>query len=111
MTAFTTISATIANGAALSASVSLNGRNLWSILMPSGWTAADITFQGSIDGTNFFDIYEGGTEYQLAVAASRMVTMTKPFLFYALTNIKIRSGTAATPVNQGAERVLSVVVF
>jgi hypothetical protein len=111
MTTFSTLTATILSGAALSGAVSVTSKSVWSVLMPAAWTAADLTFEGSIDGVSYFNIYDGGTEYQLAADANRMVTITKPQLFYALTNIKIRSGTAGTPVNQGADRALSVLVF
>lgn len=110
MPTFTTLTGTIANGTSLSGAVALSG-SIWSVLMPAAWTAADITFQGSIDGSNFFDLYDGGTEYQLSAGAGRMVQITKAQLFFALTHIKIRSGTAGTPVNQGADRALSVLVF
>lgn len=111
MTTFTALTGTITSGASLSDAVSLASRNIWSVLMPAAWTAADITFQGSIDGSNFFNLYDGGTEYQLAADANRMVSITKAQLFIGLTHIKVRSGTAGTPVNQGADRTLSVLIF
>jgi hypothetical protein len=104
-----TTTVTIANGASLSGAVDLGGRKLVAIIMPDAWTAASLTFQGSVDGTNFFNVYDGATERTLAVAAN----------YYSALNIadwvgfrwvKIRSGTAGTAVNQAAERVLTLVV-
>ena len=104
-----TTTVTIANGASLSGAVDLGGRKLVAIIMPGTWTAAGLTFQGSVDGTNFFNVYDGATERQLTVAAN----------YYSALNIadwvgfrwvKVRSGTAGSAVNQAAERVLTLVV-
>lgn len=101
--------AVIENGGSLSGTVHLGGRKLVAIVMPSTWTAAALTFQASPDGVNFFNVYDGPTERQLTVAAS----------YYSELNIadwvgirwlKIRSGTAGTPVNQAAERTLTLVI-
>lgn len=104
-----TTTVTIANGASLSGAVDLGGRKLVAIIMPDAWTAAGLTFQGSVDGTNFFNVYDGATERALTVSAS----------YYSAFNIadwvgfrwiKVRSGTAGSAVNQAAERVLTLVV-
>ncbi len=103
-----TTTVTIANGASLSGAVDLGGRKLVGIIMPDTWTAAALTFQASPDGTNFFNVYDDPTERRLTVAAS----------YYSALNIsdwvgfrwlKIRSGTAASAVNQAAERTLTLV--
>ena len=104
-----TKTAVIENGGSLSGIVDLGGRKLVAIVMPGTWTAAALTFQASPDGVNFFNVYDGPTERQLTVAAS----------YYSELNIsdwigirwlKIRSGTAGTPVNQAAERTLTLVI-
>jgi hypothetical protein len=103
-----TTTVVIANGASLSGAVDLGGRKLVGIIMPDTWTAASLTFQGSVDGTNFFNVYDGATERALTVAAN----------YYSAQNIadwvgfrwiKVRSGTAGSAVNQAAERTLTVV--
>ena len=104
-----TTTVTIENGASLSSAVDLGGRKLVAIIMPTTWTAASLTFQGSVDNTNFFNVYDGATERTLIVAAS----------YYSMLNIgdwvgaryiKLRSGTSGTPVNQGGARVITLVV-
>lgn len=104
-----TTTVVIANGASLSGAVDLGGRKLVALILPDAWTAASLTFQGSVDGTNFFNVYDGATERTLVVAAN----------YYSAQNIadwvgfrwiKVRSGTAGTAVNQAAERTITLVV-
>ena len=104
-----TVTFTIANGASVSGNVNINNRIPTGIFMPAGWTAADITLQTSLDGSTWVDVYAiDGTEYALTVAASRFIPIDSSALLGIGTHLRIRSGTAGTPVNQGAERVLSV---
>lgn len=100
---------TIPNGESLTDVINLRDQPVVAIQMPSAWTTADLTFQGSNDGTNFFDVYTlDGDEYTVAAAASRYIVLS-PFEFQWARYIKIRSGTSASPVNQGATRTLVVV--
>lgn len=83
------------------------------IQMPTAWTAAAITFQGSPSLQDpFQDIYDqGGTEISITVDASRYVVLdqdTRSKLM-GLRFIKLRSGTTGTPVNQAAERTIELV--
>lgn len=105
--------ATIANAASLSGAINVSGYRLAAIVMPSGWTAASITFTGSRDGSAFLDVHDsGGAELALTVAASRLVALTAVHAeaLRALKLLKVRSGTAAAPVNQLAERTLTLVL-
>lgn len=104
--------ATIANGAALSGGVAVTGA-LVGLNIPAAWTAADITFQGSCDnGATYTDIYDGATERKIPTAS----VVVSHFLALALTDwlafthIKVRSGTSAAPVNQGAQRVIQCAI-
>lgn len=106
---FSTETATIASGASLSGSIDLTGRILVAVQMPSAWTAASITFQASNDGTTFDNVYDtAGTELAATVAASRYVVFD-PADLASVRWIKLRSGTSGTPVNQAAERTLTLV--
>lgn len=107
---FTTTTTTIANGASLSGIVDLGSNDLVGIIMPSAWTAANLTFQFSIDGTNFYDAYSATAELSsTAAAASRMISINAAN--YDMGRyIKIRSGTSATPVNQAADRILTLII-
>ena len=100
---------TIANGASLSDAIDLGGRKLVAIDMPAAWTAASLTFQASADGTTYDNLYDGATERAVVVGAS----------YYSALNIgdwvgvkflKVRSGTAGSPVNQAAARTITLVL-
>lgn len=101
--------AVIANGAAVSDAQDLKGSRYISLQMPAAWTAANLTFQGSNDNSTFNDIYDSaGNELTATAAASRCITdipELTPFRY-----IKIRSGTNGTPVNQGAERSIVIIL-
>jgi hypothetical protein len=110
--------ATIASGASLSGAITsrnvtlnttitpLGSLTVVAIIMPSAWTAANLTFQSSNDGTTFNDIYDSyGNELVVSAAASRYIIMP-PTTFLTGFSLKVRSGTTATPVNQGAARAI-----
>lgn len=104
------VAATIANGQSLSAELELGEGRLAAIQMPADWTTAGITFQVAAAGGSFANLYDAeGTEYAVTVGASRMVLLPiADFLGFA--RVKIRSGTAGSPVNQAAARELQLVV-
>lgn len=108
--------AKILNGASLSAEVDLRGGTIVGIQMPAAWTAANITFQGacrtSLEVTPVFqDVYDdGGTEVVVTAAAARFINIVAPFDGTSLRYIKVRSGTSAAAVAQGADRDLIIVV-
>ena len=103
-------SATIASAASLSGAIDLAGCVLVGIQMPSGWDAANLTFQGSADGVTYGDVYDGaGTEYFVTAVASYFIRID-PQDLVPIRYLKVRSGTTGTPVAQGAERVLTLIV-
>lgn len=102
--------AAITNGQSLSAAVEVQGK-LVGLIVPAAWTAAGLSFQGSIDGTNFFDIYDDGVERQIAsanVAINRLLSLDLND-WLPVQWIKVRSGTAAVPVAQGALRNIVLI--
>jgi hypothetical protein len=104
-------SALIANAASLSGVIDLGDQRLHRIHLPSAWTAAAITFQTSSDGVAFADLYDKDGEITLpssVVAASRSVVVPQE-AFYGIRYLKIRSGTGASAVTQGADRSLALV--
>jgi len=107
--ALETLTATIENGGSLSGAVDLGGRKLVAIDMPSSWTAASLTFQASVDGIIYDDLYDGATERTLVVAASRYLAQAIGD-WVGVRFLRIRSGTAGTPVNQGGARTITLVV-
>lgn len=100
--------ATIANGASLSDAVDLTAGLLVAVQMPAAWTAAVLTFQASHDGVTFADVYDSaGAERSVAAAAGRHITLDSAS--FGIRFVKIRSGTAAAAVAQGAERQLRLI--
>lgn len=94
----------------VSTSVDLGYARLSRISMPSTWTTADLTFQvSSDDGETFQDLYDYlGTETTIQAAASREITLDlQPFL--SIRDIRVRSGTAATPVAQAAATEIKLI--
>jgi hypothetical protein len=99
----------IANGASLSDAVNLAGFRAVGIQMPSAWTAANLTFQASFDGTTYVDLYDdAGNEQTATAAASRFMFLT-PAEWAGIRYLKIRSGTTSVPVNQGAARTIQLI--
>ncbi len=103
----------INNAGNLSTAAKVDGK-LVGIVTPSAWTAAGMTFQASDDGENFFDVYDQATERQIA-AASIAVSGSR-LLSLALSDwlcvkwLRVRSGSAAAPVSQGAARTISLIL-
>src|SRR5438046_1368083 len=114
---------TIANGASLSGVIDTGGMALAGLLMDiTGWTAAAITFAVS-DTLTFTNSYNLFTSSAVEVTVAATVTFLQAIIWSGNTNLlsgmadafrpwrylKVRSGTAGTPVNQGAQRVLQAV--
>lgn len=103
---------TIASGAALSNGVDLSIHTLVAIAMPVAWTAAGLTFQvKGDDDDEFQDLYdELGEEVTIPAAAGHFITLAGLIIYFAgAEHVKVRSGTAAAPVNQGAARSIKLI--
>jgi hypothetical protein len=106
---FATPQVTIASGASLSGSTYLGNGKLVSIQMPSAWTTAVITIQGSYDGVNFYELYnDGGTEYSISAAAGQIIQLESIPNLEGVLYLKLRSGTAASPVNQSVAATITL---
>lgn len=110
---------TIANGTSLSPEFSLRGFRIVGIKFPAAWTAADLTFQASEIPTaeggvygNVFATDDAGTGAEVVVdaAASQVTVPDTTNSWPADCMVKIRSGTAGTPVNQGAARIVTLLL-
>lgn len=108
---------TIASGASLSDAEHLgfalaggaSRAALVGIVMPDAWTAASLTFQASNDGVTFTNLYTAsGTEVTVTADVSRWIALD-PSDFAGIAWLKVRSGTAGTAVNQGGDRVLTLI--
>jgi len=105
--------AAIAAGAALSGAVNLSDKVLCAIIMPAVWTAAALTFQASDDGgLTWYSVYDDqGNEITIVstVAIAGVRLSMDPSNFASISAIKVRSGAAATPVNQTYAATIGLV--
>lgn len=110
MTDTATQTAAIVINSSLSAAVALGEKVAVGIVMPASWDAANLTFQGSADGgQSFSNVYDStGNELTVTAAAARYIYLD-PSAFVGLNQIKVRSGTSASAVNQTAARTLTIV--
>jgi hypothetical protein len=85
---------------------------------PAAWTAAALTFLASHDGVTYASLYDSdGSEVAIAsgsipTAASRFIAFTSDLIakLAGIRYLKLRSGTAALAVQQGATRTLQLVL-
>lgn len=90
----TSYNATIAISTTTSGAVDLQGQALCAIQMPSAFTGASITFQGSVDGSTYQAIYNSSnTQYSITVSASRTYAIN-PTDFAGFRYIKIVSASS-----------------
>ena len=103
---------TIAAGASLSGAIDLKGADVIRIAMPAAWTAADLTFQVSDDaGTTFRNVYWDWGPEMVVDASTSMSIELSPFVgLHNIDQLKVRSGTAGTPVVQVAEALIVLAV-
>jgi hypothetical protein len=101
---------TITGGESLTQSVAIGKACVpIGINMPAAWTAASITFRASASSATPQSLYDSfGTEVTVTAAASTYITLD-PAQFLGIRVLQLRSGTAASAVNQAAARTLRVV--
>jgi hypothetical protein len=101
---------TIASGASQSDVLDCRGFRIAAIEVPSAWTAASITFLHGMtkDGT-FHKLSADSDEVtEQATAGETMAIKSNAVALSGLAFVKLRSGTAETPVTQTAERTIKV---
>jgi hypothetical protein len=110
------ISVTFTSGSALSSAVDLRSPDLFgfhpiAITTPSAWTTARISVQMSYDGATWTDVHLWNTgEY--ATTGTALASQTHILDVYPLRGmpfVRFRSGVSASPVNQAADRVVTVI--
>lgn len=97
---------TIAVSGSLSASGSLVGNCIIGLITPSAWTTADISFDISLDGINFYPLYNQQGEVTIpstyvSTSQSRFFALD-PNDFLGASHIKVRSGINGAAVAQNA---------
>ncbi len=105
----TQIAATIASGQSLSGEVDIGNKLLVGIWMPSGWDAAAMTFQVSPDGgTTWLELQSASAVVSYTVAAGQFIGVD-PTIWRGVMSLKVRSGTFGAPVNQTANRTITLI--
>lgn len=103
---------TIPSGQSVSGSVLLNDTALLGLIMSAAWTAAALTIEVSAD-----DVVYSGLAYDDTGAQCNSIASPTAGSAHALNiagllpyqYIRLRSGTTAAPVNQAAERSITVI--
>lgn len=95
---------TIASSGTTSTAISMTRNRVpLAVLTPAALTGTTFTFQASVDGTNFYDLYNGSSAYSVTVASSRYIALN-PDVFQGVFYIRIVSGSA-----EGASRTIYIV--
>ena len=94
----------------LSAALDLNGLHAESIIMPAAWAAAGLSFAAcETQGGTFLPLVDAmGQEITLTVAADQWV-MLPVGMIRGIPWLKLQSGTAAAPVDQTADRTVTLI--
>lgn len=101
---------TIASGASLSSALDIHDDVVTGVVIPSGWTAANVTFEGSVDNRTYYSLYEqDGTEVVITSAGQGYYNVELQ-AFLPVVFVRLRSGTKAAPVTQVDNRTLTVLL-
>lgn len=94
------ISTIIAGTTSITPHIALGSPGLEQIGAPLSWTPAVMSFDVSTDrGQTYQPMYYQGTEVVVLISAGQLVTLD-PTIWLGVTDLKIRSGTHASPVVQ-----------
>lgn len=87
------------------------GLRIAAIVIPAAWDAADISLAGSPDGGNtWMRIYDAnGTEYVIKAAAGRYIPIDLSMTM-GIKHLRIYSGVSGAPVDQSADRILTLML-
>lgn len=102
--------AVIANNASLSDGIDLKGYTLCGVEMPADWTDANLTFQGRTKGGIWSNVYDRYGNELVVVADDDRYIPIDPLDFLGVEEIKVRSGTSGSAVNQSAARTINLAV-
>ncbi len=107
----TFLPAPIAAGASLTGTLNLGCMTLHGVIVPTNWTAADLTFQASNDGgTTWYEVYSNANqEVDYPVTPGSWVVID-PELWRGPNCLRVRSGTKAVPVAQVTYVALQLVL-
>lgn len=100
---------TIASAASLSDALHIGIMEPVAIALPT-IDSAKITFQGSVDGTTFYDVHDSTNSEVEEPATTGDLYLDLPDALRGVNYLKIRTGTSAVAVAQSAERTIPVVL-
>lgn len=103
------VTTTIINGGSVSGPITAEWRDIIGLIVPT-FTSAALTFQVSTDGSNFYDLYDEVGNEVTVPASTFNRAIAAPLEVRGWKAVRIRSGTTATPVAQGAARTLTVLL-
>ena len=105
-----TLQATIAASGNLSSQVDIGPGRLVGLIVPGGWTAANVTLQASADGGvtwgNLFTYL--GSEFTIVAVAGQFMAID-PTMLKGVVSVKVRSGTSGSPVTQTSQVNVTLV--
>lgn len=105
------LTVSIAAGQSLSDAVDLGPFALVAIETDANWTMAAISFQWSSDGTTWVDpVNVAGVPVETASVAASKAVLLDPADFASFRWLKVRSGTASSPVAQSSDTTLTLVI-
>ena len=108
--ALTIVHATIVNRTSLSGAIDCSAAPPVRISMPAAWTAANLSFQVSSDGTTFEDLFDStGKEVMVNVMPGTVVRLSAGWAVSPVW-LKFRSGSRTAPVLQSVDRIFSIAL-
>lgn len=103
------------NSDGISTIIDMSGYMLNSIVMPSAWTSAALTFLLSVDGGSTYNSiysYEGELSYSSSNAIASVSLGVKPeHAMQMQGKLKLRSGTKSAAVNQAESRTITLIAW
>lgn len=107
------VTASIANGASVSGTVDLTNTAILGFVAPAAWTAAALNIEVSTNGSTWvtaglIDSYGSSVSSWSSVTAGAGYSVDAAAML-PWQYVRFRSGTAASPVNQGAQRDFTVI--
>lgn len=106
------VQGTILSGVALSDVIVLPAGARGALVRVDGWTAAAMTFKVAMEPGDLAaaheDLYDTDASELSISSFSGGKTIVLPPALLAAYSVVIRSGVTATPVNQGADRIITI---
>lgn len=103
------VAVVIASGQSLSGAARIGAGQLAAIDLPT-LTDAGLTFQASVDGSTYREALDSAGVAATLDAGTGGQMRQAPAALLGAPYLKVRSGTSGSPVSQGADRTITLVV-